>query len=129
MGTQTRRLSLGSEWDRTFRDGIGGQYNFSASLRGDGYSINNLSAVSNPDLPSAFFPVNGQPAAAPTPTNFVTGRAFPQVGLVWSYPLVHRGEEITELIEPIVGGFAGPSSGNRRNIPGRGQPFLQFQRF
>jgi LPS-assembly protein len=117
FGTQTRRLSLGSEWDRTFRDGIGGQYDFSASLRGDGYWINNLSPLSNPDLPSAFFPFNGQPAAAPTPTNFVTGRAFPQVGLVWSYPLVHRGENMTELIEPIVGGFAGPSSGNRRNIP------------
>jgi len=117
VGTQTRRLSLGSEWDRTFQDGIGGQYNFSASLRGDGYSINNLSAVSNPDLPSAFFPVDGRPAVAPTATNFVTGRAFPQVGLVWSYPVIHRGEEITELIEPIVGGFAGPSSGNRRNIP------------
>ena len=117
VGTQTRRLSLGSEWDRTFRDGIGGQYNFSAGLRGDGYSINSLSAVSNPELPSAFFPVNGQPAAAPTATNFVTGRVFPQVGLVWSYPLIHRGEEMTELIEPIAGGFAGPSSGNRRNIP------------
>jgi LPS-assembly protein len=117
VGTQTRRLSLGSEWDRTFRDGIGGQYQFSASLRGDGYSINNLSAVSNPELPSAFFPANGQPAVAPTATNFVTGRAFPQLGLVWSYPLIHRGESMTELIEPIVGGFAGPSSGNRRNIP------------
>jgi LPS-assembly protein len=117
VGTQTRRLSLGAEWDRTFRDGIGGQYSFSASLRGDGYSINNLSAVSNPELPSAFFPANGQPAVAPTATNFVTGRAFPQLGLVWSYPLAHRGEAMTELIEPIVGGFVGPSSGNRRNIP------------
>jgi len=117
VGTQTRRLSLGSEWSRTFRDGFGGQYNFSAGLRGDGYSVANLSAVSNPELPSAFFSVNKQPAAAPTATNFVTGRAFPQVGLVWSYPLIHRGDEITELIEPIAGGFAGPSSGNRRNIP------------
>jgi len=117
VGTQTRRLSLGTEWNRTFRDGFGSQYNFSASLRGDGYSINNLSAVSNPELPTAFFPANGQPALARTPTNFVTGRAFPQLGLVWSYPLVHRGEAVTGLIEPIVGGFAGPSSGNRRNIP------------
>jgi LPS-assembly protein len=117
VGTQTRRLSLGSEWDRTLRDGIGGQYNFSASLRGDGYWINNLSPVSNPDLPSAFFSVNKQPALAPTATNFVNGRAFPQVGLVWSYPIIHRGEELTELIEPIAGGFAGPSSGNRHNIP------------
>ena len=117
VGTQTRRLSLGSEWNTTFRDGIGGQYNFSAGVRGDGYSINNLSPVSNPDLPSAFFSVDKQPAVAPTSTNLVTGRAFPQVGLVWSYPWVHRGEELTELIEPIAGGFAGPSSGNRRNIP------------
>jgi len=117
VGTQTRRLSLGSEWNRTFNDGIGGQYNFSAGLRGDGYWINNLSPVSNPDLPSAFFSVDKQPAAAPTATNFLTGRAFPQVGLVWRYPLVHRGEAMTELIEPIAGGFAGPSSGNRRNIP------------
>ena len=117
VGTQTRRLSLGSEWNRTFRDGIGGQYNFSAGLRGDGYSIANLSPVSNPELPSAFFSVNKQPAVAPTATNFVNGRAFPQVGLVWSYPLIHRGEAMTELIEPIAGGFAGPTSGNRRNIP------------
>jgi LPS-assembly protein len=117
VGTQTRRLSLGSEWDRTFRDGIGGQYNLSGGVRGDGYSINNLSAVSNSELPTAFFPVNGQPAVAPTATNFVTGRAFPQVGLVWSYPVIHRGEQITGLIEPIAGGFVGPSSGNRRNIP------------
>jgi LPS-assembly protein len=117
VGTQTRRFSLGSEWSRVFRDGIGGQYQFSASIRGDGYSIDGLSAVSNPELPSAFFPVNGQPAVAPTATSFVTGRAFPQAGLVWSYPLIHRGDSLTELIEPIVGGFAAPSSGNRRNIP------------
>ncbi|MGA7264278.1 MAG: LPS assembly protein LptD, partial [Stellaceae bacterium] len=77
VGTQTRRLSLGSEWDRSFTDPLGGQYNFSASVRGDGYSIGNLSAVSNPELPSAFFPGNGQPALAPTPTSFVTGRTFP----------------------------------------------------
>lgn len=117
VGTQTRRLSLGSEWNRSFRDPLGGQYNFSAGLRGDGYSIAGLSASSNPELPSAFFPANGQPALAPTATNFVTGRAFPQLGLVWSYPLIHRGENMTQLIEPIVGGFAAPSSGNRRNIP------------
>ncbi|MBV8337047.1 MAG: LPS-assembly protein LptD [Alphaproteobacteria bacterium] len=126
VGTQTRRLSLGSEWDRTFYDGIGGQYKFLAGTRGDGYWINNLSNVSNPELPSAFFPVDGQPAAAPTPTSFTTGRAFPQVGLVWSYPFIHRGDQITELIEPIVGGFAAPSSGNRRNIPNEDSLAFQF---
>jgi LPS-assembly protein len=125
VGTQTRRLSLGSQWDRSFVDGLGGHYDFTASIRGDGYSIADLSNVSNPDLPSAFFPVDGKPAVAPIPTTFTTGRAFPQLGLVWSYPLIHRGESMTELIEPIVGGFTAPSSGNRRNIPD--EDSLSFQ--
>ena len=117
VGTNTRRLSLGSEWDRSFRDGLGGQFDFSASLRGDGYAISDLSAASNSDLPSAFFPANGAPAAEPVPSSYLNGRAFPQLGLVWRYPLINRGEWLTQLFEPIVGGFAGPSSGNRRRIP------------
>jgi LPS-assembly protein len=117
VGTQTRRLSLGGEWDKTFRDGIGGQYKFTASLRGDGYSVADLSNVSNPDLPSAWFPVNGAPALQPINPNFLAGRVFPQLGLTWSYPLAHHGEETTAIIEPIAGLYAGPSGGNNRKIP------------
>lgn len=117
VGTQTRRLSLGGEWNRTFRDGIGGQYKFTASLRGDGYSISDLSAKSNPDLPSAFFSANGAPPLQRIGSGFLAGRAFPQLGLTWSYPLAHRGEETTAIIEPIAGIYAGPASGNRRRIP------------
>ena len=117
VGTQTRRVSLGPEWERTFRDGIGGQYQFSASVRGDGYWVNDLSPQSNPDLPSAFFPINGVPATDPTNPNFLTGRVFPQVGLKWSYPLIHPGQTLTPLIEPIVGIYAGPDGGNQRRIP------------
>jgi LPS-assembly protein len=117
VGTQTRRLSLGSQWERSFEDGIGGQYKLTASLRGDGYWVNNLSPVSNPDLPSAFFSQNGMLPLAANPTNFVTGRAFPQVGLQWSYPLVHRGDSLTPLIEPIAAVYAAPNGGNQRQIP------------
>src|SRR5579864_8280094 len=76
VGTQTRRLSLGSQWDTTFRDGIGGQYTFSASVRGDAYSISDLSQKSNPELPSAFFPVGATPALQPISYNFFDARAF-----------------------------------------------------
>ena len=127
VGTQTRRLSLGGEWGKTFRDGIGGEYKFTASLRGDGYSVSDLSSRSNPDLPSAFFPVNGAPPTQRVPLNFVDGRAFPQVGLVWSYPLAHRGEETTAIIEPIAGVFAGPSSGNDRRIPNEDSLGYEFR--
>ena len=117
VGTQTRRMSMGAMWDKTFRDGIGGQYKFTASVRGDAYSIGNLSPKSNPELPSAYFSVGGAPPGEPISRNFLAGRAFPQVGLQWSYPLVHRSENISALIEPVTAVYVGPSGGNQRKIP------------
>ena len=127
VGTQTRRVSLGTEWDKTFRDGIGGQYKFSASVRGDGYSISDLSNKSNPDLPSAFFSANGAPPAQRIPQNFLEGRAFPQVGLTWNYPIAHRSETTTAIIEPIVGIYAGPSGGNSRRVPDEDSLNFEFK--
>lgn len=117
VGTQTRRLSLGGAWDKTFRDGIGGEYHFIASVRGDTYSVGDLSPKSNPDLPTAFFSVNGKAPAERISYNFFAARAFPQASLIWDYPLIHRGETMTALIEPIAGVFVGPSGGNQRKIP------------
>ena len=127
VGTQTRRLSLGSAWERTFRDGIGGQYLFTASLRGDAYSINNLSQESNPDLPSAYFAVNGAPPAERIGYNFLAGRVFPQLGLTWSYPLAQRWPEHTAIVEPIAGVYVGPAGGNRRRIPNEDSLGFEFR--
>lgn len=126
-GTQDRRLSLGTEWDKTFRDGIGGEYKFSASVRGDAYSVNNLSQLTNPELPSAYFSVNGAPPGEPISRNFLAERAFPQVGLQWDYPLVRHDDRFTELIEPIVATFAGPAGGNQRRIPDEDSLGYQFR--
>ena len=127
VGTQTRRISLGTEWDKTFRDGIGGEYKFIASARGDGYSISNLSNLSNPDLPTSFFSVNGAPPTQHIPYDYLEGRAFPQVGMTWDYPLARRSETTTAIIEPIVGVYAGPSSGNNRQIPDEDSLNFEFQ--
>jgi LPS-assembly protein len=59
--------------------------------------------------------------------NFVDARAFPQLGLTWSYPLVHRGEQTTAIIEPIAGVFAGPSGGNSRRIPNEDSLGYEFR--
>jgi LPS-assembly protein len=117
VGTQTRRLSLGSAWERSFTDSIGGQYRFTASVRGDGYSISNLSLLSNPDLPSVYFPNGPAEAAPPIPSDYLAGRVFPQLGLSWRYPVIHPGPAVTGLVEPIVATFVGPDGGNRRDIP------------
>lgn len=127
VGTQTRRISLGSEWDKPFYDGIGGEYLFTASLRGDAYSVDNLSPLSNPDLPSRFFSINGAPPVEPVPLNFLYARAFPQLGLKWDYPLVRRSENTTALIEPIVATYAGPAGGNNWRIPDEDSINFEFR--
>jgi len=127
VGTDTRRLSLGTEWSRTFYDGIGGEYKFQASVRGDGYSVDNLNNQSNPDLPSVYFSQNGQPPAVHVPYSFIAGRVFPQLGLTWDYPLVHRGTDYTFLVQPTVAAFAGPNGGNRYIIPNEDSLGYEFR--
>jgi LPS-assembly protein len=126
-GTQTRRLSAGAEWDKNFRDGIGSEYKFVASVRGDGYAVNNLSNISNPDLPSSFFSQNGLPAAQRIDSNFLTGRIFPQIGLTWDYPIINRGERFTYLVQPAVGIYAGPNGGNDHKIPNEDSLGYEFR--
>ena len=105
VGTQTRRVSLGSE------------YKFQASVRGDAYWVNDLSSVSNPDLPSSYFSQNGLPATQHVPYNFWQERGFPQVGLTWDYPVVHRSDNWNFSIQPTAAAFAAPSAGNNHLIP------------
>jgi LPS-assembly protein len=127
VGTQDRRLSLGAEWDKTFYDGLGSEYKFSGSVRGDGYSVSGLSPLSNPDLPSRFFSINGAKPSEPISQNYVDGRVFPQIGLQWDYPLINRFDDTTALIEPIVAGYAAPSGGNSWRIPDEDSLNFQFR--
>lgn len=126
VGTQTRRLSLGGVWNKTFRDDIGSEYKFTASVRGDAYSVDDLSPKSNPDLPTAYFSVNGAPAAEKISYDFLAARAFPQLGLQWSYPLIHRGETTSALIEPTAAVYVGPTGGNQRRIPDEDSLSFEF---
>jgi LPS-assembly protein len=126
-GTQTRRLSLGTEWNRTFRDGIGSEYKVQASLRGDTYSVDGLSQNSNPDLPSRYFAQNGLPPVEHVNYDFFAARAFPQVGLTWSYPLINRREDFTYLVQPTVATFVGPTAGNRHIIPNEDSLGYEFR--
>lgn len=126
-GTNTRRVSVGSEWNRMFYDGIGGEYKVQASVRGDAYSVDSLSNLSNPDLPSVYFSQGGKAPLVHTPYDFVAARAFPQIGLTWDYPLVHRGADYSFLVEPEVATFAGPNSGNRYIIPNEDSLGYEFR--
>jgi LPS-assembly protein len=127
VGTQTRRLSATAGWDRTFRDGLGSEYKFQVSLRGDAYSVGGLSNLSNPDLPSAYFSQNGMPPAQRVPYDFFATRGFPQMGLTWDYPVVRHGDPFDLLIQPTVAAFVGPNGGNSHRIPDEDSLGYQFR--
>lgn len=127
VGTQTRRLSLGTGWDRTFRDGLGSEYKVQVSVRGDAYSVDDLSRNSNPDLPTAYFSQNGAPPLERVSYDFLAARGFPQAGLTWTYPLVHRGGDFTFLVQPTVATFVAPSAGNRHVIPNEDSLGYEFR--
>jgi LPS-assembly protein len=61
------------------------------------------------------------------PYDFLAARAFPQIGLTWNYPLVHRGPDMTYLVQPTVATFVGPSGGNRYIIPNEDSLGYEFR--
>ncbi|HXP30964.1 MAG TPA: LPS assembly protein LptD [Stellaceae bacterium] len=109
-GTDTRRLSLGSDWRLPFSGPIGDRYSFIASLRTDGYSSNNLLL---------------EPTDTSTHTEFA-GRVFPQMSLKWNYPWVRTGASGNALIEPIAAVVAGPNGGNPAAIPNEDSQGFEF---
>jgi LPS-assembly protein len=109
IGLSERRFSVGTEWRLPINGPLGDRYQFSASLRGDGYDSD--------VTPQSGFPQN---------ETKVEGRAFPQLGLNWHYPWVRPGDSVTALIEPIVAAFAAPVGGNPAGIPNEDAQSFEF---
>jgi len=51
---------------------------------------------------------------------------FPQLGMKWQYPLARRGENVSQVIEPIVGVVLGPRGGNPDEIPNEDSRSFEF---
>src|ERR1700722_940480 len=105
-----RRLSLGTNWRLPFNGPLGDRYQFSATLRGDGYDT---------DFSPAF-------GAFAQPVTKVAGRVFPQAALNWHYPWVDSIGNVTALIEPIAAAFAAPIGGNPQAIPNEDAQSFEF---
>jgi LPS-assembly protein len=109
-GVAERRLSLGSSWRLPFNGPLGDRYVFTASLRGDGYSSDNL-AYSQDDIRTH------SPLA---------NRIFPQMALNWRYPWVWQGATTNALIEPIAMIAAAPPGENPTTIPVEDSQSFEF---
>jgi len=99
-GSDSRRASLGGEWQLPLKGAVGDIYTFTAALRGDGYYVN--------DLPLT--PVG------PNENGFA-GRTYPQVALEWRWPWARTSGSMSEVIEPIAAIIAAPTGLNPTKIP------------
>ncbi|WP_281684110.1 LPS-assembly protein LptD [Thalassobaculum salexigens] len=106
-GGDTRRASAVTGWELPFTSDAGEIYTLNARLQTDAYYATDASALSNGDTET-------------------TGRAFPQLGLKWQYPLGRRSGTTTQVIEPIAGLVLGPRGGNPDEIPNEDSRSFEF---
>ncbi|MGH6968079.1 MAG: LPS-assembly protein LptD, partial [Stellaceae bacterium] len=109
-GSDIRRVSAQSEWRLPFDGPLGDRYQFSVSLRGDGYNSDD---------------VQFEPTDA-TLHSGTADRVFPQAALLWRYPWVRSDYATNEIIEPMVGFIAAPNGGNPALIPDEDSQGFEF---
>ncbi|HEX3970598.1 MAG TPA: LPS assembly protein LptD [Stellaceae bacterium] len=105
-----RRTSLSSQWRLPFASPLGDRYEFSMTMRGDGYDTD-------------FSPTYGISTNSETK---VMGRVFPQAALNWHYPWIDQIGNINALVEPIAAAFAAPLGGNPAGIPNEDAQSFEF---
>jgi LPS-assembly protein len=109
-GPDMRRISAKSEWRLPFDGPLGDRYQFSVSMRGDGYDSDNVQSTQNDQVLHSG----------------TAGRAFPQAALLWRYPWVRRDGVTSEVIEPMAGLIAAPNGGNPALIPNEDSEGFEF---
>jgi LPS-assembly protein len=100
-GTDSRRISVGTEWQAPYIGALGEVYTFTASLRGDAYYSNDVIDFRN-----------GQPR-----DGGFDGRLFPQLAAEVHWPWVREGQHWSQLIEPIAAVIVAPTGLNHPDIP------------
>ena len=101
VGTDSVRMSLDTGWQLPYTSPRGQRLNLFARLQTDGYWVDGPDDGDKPGERSAD----------------VTGRAFPQAGLDWRYPLVRHRDGFSQIVEPIMGFVVAPRGGNSGRIP------------
>ena len=113
-GRDTRRLSVGAEYELPYTSPFGDIYSFIARLQADGYWTNEH----DPDSTG----VNSTNAMG---SDF-DGRILPQLALRWRYPWVQYNETFDQVIEPIAQIVLAPGGANPDTIPNEDSLGFEF---
>lgn len=99
-GADSNRLSIHPAWRNRYISPVGEVYALTFKLRGDMY-----------------YATDHTPTGETSEFEGVTGRLFPQAKLDWSLPLVRKGENFHQVIEPITSLILAPNGSNPTDIP------------
>lgn len=108
-GTDTRRLSARSVWQRPMVGVLGDVYNISLGLNSDFYHVNDLVRGSGEDEYDGF-----------------SYRVTPEAALEWRMPFAKSDGNVSQVIEPIASFIWSPYGGNSSKIPNEDSIELEF---
>jgi len=108
-GTDTRRISVGGGWHLPHIGRLGDVTNFSATLHGDLYHVNDLAQSNGQNNHDGF-----------------SGRVHPQLKADWRLPLARQHGSVSQIIEPLASVIISPYAGNSPKIPNEDSIDLEF---
>jgi len=108
QGTDTRRLSMRSRWQRPMVGPMGDITTVSLGLNTDLYHTNSLVRSNTTDY------------------NGFAYRVIPQATLNWRLPFVKNSGSVSQTLEPIAAFAVSPYGGNSRKIPNEDSTELEF---
>lgn len=107
-GAKMRRMSTTAGWERPYIAPLGDVYTLSASIRADGYHVDDQPRDNREDFSGA------------------TGRVIPEAALNWRFPFVRDEGNVHQLFEPIASFVVSPYGGNPDTIPNEDSIELEF---
>lgn len=110
-GADSRRVSVKGGWTLPHITPSGHVFKLTTSLRGDVYSVNNVTDPFNP---------NGEDLDG------IQTRALPQVEVDWSFPLVQQHNRSRIFLEPVANLIISPYGGNPDEIPNEDSQDLEL---
>ena len=108
-GTSVQKLNTETGWHFPYIGSLGDVYSLSATLRADGYLVQDY-----------FIEEENRKFSGST------GRVFPQLSLEWRYPLVRAEKNSYQVLEPIISGVLAPEGGNPATIPNEDSRDFEF---
>jgi len=108
-GTDTRRMSVHTLWERPFVGRFGDMPRFRLGLNADLYHVNSLARGGNKEEFSGF-----------------SYRAQPVAAFDWRLPFFKKEGTITQVLEPIAAAVWSPYGGNPDDIPNEDSTEIEF---